>query len=473
MKKRLLLLAPLLAILTLFSSSPVLAASEEWEYNAATIDEAYEIYAGIWGAQTFTVGAESHSITSIRIQAYRELLPGTITASIRAVDGADHPTGSDLCSGTMDGDIMTTGAGGAWYEIDVDDYSLEASTMYAIVVRATAGDVDNSLHWNMDGSAGSYADGQEEYSTNSGVSWDGDSDDDYMFEVWGEHLIAIERAEVYRSYIEDNDMLVVCETNNTYVPYYPDYGVSRYFDIQLTSADGATILAQTVNNMWGNRPQAIYLSADACSSLTSGSAYRIYLYGDFGANPSTYYTLLSADWRGDDKTLLDSWVLLTAHRMESYYDVSFTTFVSEGEVLNTEGGAIFNYGIPLLAEQRPNIFASPVTGEIYESGEVTEGWSGTNWETMVGTDMATFINNGGTLMGMTGQRFGSVLLIIIYVGLAVFLLPRGHSAAGMIAAAPLILLGVWLRLVDAVFIGVMLSILALFIIYHFWVRNTA
>ena len=472
MKKRFLLAIPAALLATMLLATPVLAASEVWESYTANDDSAVEIYGQNWSAQSFTTGTEAHSVTSIRLMLYRELLPGTITVSIKATDTGD-PTGSDLCSGTIDGDTLTTDSAGSWYEIDIDDYSLEASTQYAIVVRAIAGDAANSLWWRMDGSAGAESDGQEELSTNGGVSWTGDADDDYMFEVWGEHLIAITRAEVYRSYIEDNDMLIVCETTNTYVPYYPDYGVSRYFDVQLTSADGATILAQTVNNMWGNRPQAIYLSADAAASLTSGTAYRIYLYGDFGANPSVYYTLQSADWRGDDLTLLDGWVLLTAHRMESYYDVAFTTFVSEGEVLNTEGGVLFNYGIPLLSEVRDNIFASPMAGTVYDSGTVTEGWSGTSWETQVGTDMAAFANSAGTLFGMTGQRFAGVMIIIIYVILAVFLLPRGHSAAGMVAGAPLILLGVWLRVIDAMFIGVMVSILCLFIIYHYWARQAA
>jgi hypothetical protein len=268
-------------------------------------------------------------------------------------------------------------------------------------------------------------------------------------------------------------MLIVCEYINEYVPYYPDYYPSRYFDIQLRSADGATVLAQTVCKAWGDRPGSIYLSSDTASSLTSGSLYRVYLNGDFTGSPSTYYTLQTSDWRGTDLAWLDTWVLLTAHHMESYYDLTLTTYLAGGEALNTEGGVLFMNGVPLLEEVRPDLFSEILYIPGYEPGSGTEGWSSTSWETQVGTDVATAANNIGTILGMTGQRAGGLVIMAIYIGLAVFLLPRGHSVAGMIAAAPLFFLGVWLRLIDAVFMGVMLSILVLFIVYHFWLRNTS
>lgn len=456
----------------LLVTSTVCATGAVWESCTVTADSAVEIYGQNWSAQTFTIGSEAHSVTELRLMLYRELLPGTVTVSIKATDTGD-PVGADLCSGTIDGDTLTTDTAGSWYVVDVDDYSMEASTQYAIVVRAVAGDSTNSLWWKMDGSASTYAGGQEELSTGGGSTWTGDADDDYMFEIWGDNLIDVMKAEAYSGYREEGDLLVVCEYLNTYVPYYPDYDSSRYFDIQLRSANGATVLAQTVCKAWGDRPGSIYLNADAASSLTSGSAYRVYLHGDFTGNPSTYYTLQSADWRGTDFTWLDTWVLLTAHHMESYYGVALTEFQAEREVLNTEGGVLFMNGIPLLEEERPDLFSEILYIPGYEPSSGTEGWSSTSWETQVGTDMAAAINNAGTLFGMTGQRFGGLIIIGIYVILAVFLLPRGHSAAGMIAAAPLFFMGIWLRLVDAVFMGVMLSILAFFIIYHFWLRNTS
>lgn len=470
-KKLLPLLGVFLALL--FTSSAAFAAPAVWESYTANNDTNVELYGAIWSAQTFTTGTEAHSVTEIRILCYKEGNPGTITASIKAVDGSDHPTGADLCSGTANADYFTTGTGGAWYSVDVDDYSLEESTMYALVVRVVAGDASNSLHWNMDGSSAAYADGQEEVSTNSGVSWTGDSDDDYMFEIWGDNLIDIGRAEVYNGYLEDNDTLIVCEYTNTYVPYYPDYDCKRYFDLQLRSADGATLLAQATCQAWDDRPGSIYLSADASASLTIGTAYRVYLYGDFGSNPETYYTLQSADWRGTDFTYLDSWVMLTAHRMESYYGIDLTEYLASGEALSTEGGVLFINGIPLLEQVRPDLFSEIIYVPGYIPGTGTEGWSGTSWETQVGTSGAAGINAVATLFGMTGQRLGGMLIIAGYIGLACFLLPRGHSIAGMIAGAPLIFLGMYLRLIDAVFIGVMLSILVVFIVYHFWVRNTA
>ena len=61
-----------------------------------------------WRAQTFTVGASGHTITSVKLWLYRAGSPGTITVGIRAVDANGHPTGPDLTSGTTNGNTLTT-----------------------------------------------------------------------------------------------------------------------------------------------------------------------------------------------------------------------------------------------------------------------------------------------------------------------------------------------------------------------------
>lgn len=140
-----------------------------------------------WGAQTFTT-ATAHTITSVKLLLYRVLEPGTVTVAIRATSGTPaYPSGSDLCSGTTDGDTLPTASPYQWREITFGTGTdLAASTKYAIVVRVGAdADVNNYVGWRAD-TANGYANGNEVYSTDNGVNWSAHANYDLLFEEWGD-----------------------------------------------------------------------------------------------------------------------------------------------------------------------------------------------------------------------------------------------------------------------------------------------
>ncbi len=139
-----------------------------------------------WGAQTFTPST-SHTIVGVSLLLRRSQgYPGTVTVSIKAVDGSNHPTGTDLCVGTTDGDTLPGGTDEEWRDITFNNVAvLTASTKYAIVVRALEGDRSNTLGWLYDGSDGSYSGGCYEDSTDSGSSWSSDNTSDFMFKEYG------------------------------------------------------------------------------------------------------------------------------------------------------------------------------------------------------------------------------------------------------------------------------------------------
>jgi hypothetical protein len=115
-------------------------------------------------------------------------LPGTITVGIRETDGAGHPTGDDLCSGTTDGNTLTDSWPGEWREITLGTgYNLYPDTKYAIVVRALTGNAANKVRWQGD-LGGTYVGGNEESSGNAGTSWSSAAEDDCVFEEWGEEI---------------------------------------------------------------------------------------------------------------------------------------------------------------------------------------------------------------------------------------------------------------------------------------------
>jgi len=154
-----------------------------YEYYNTGDDSSYPVYGVYWRAQTFTVGATGHTVSSVKLKLWRFGNPETVMVSIRATDGSGHPTGSDLTSGTINGNMLADAFPGQWYEIALVEYSLSANTKYAIVVRALSGNTNNYANWNADRSSSTYAGGNIEYSSNSGGTW-GSGSSDAIFEVW-------------------------------------------------------------------------------------------------------------------------------------------------------------------------------------------------------------------------------------------------------------------------------------------------
>ena len=160
-----------------------------YEYYNTGDDDRRILFGTWWRAQTFTPDT-AHTVTSVKMLLYRTGTPGTITVSIRATS-AGLPTGGDLCSGTTDGDTLTTSTAGEWREISLGaGYSLSASTMYAIVVRALDGSAFASIRLRVDETSPTYTGGTDCYSTNSGSSWTIVFGTDLMFEEWGAGAVA-------------------------------------------------------------------------------------------------------------------------------------------------------------------------------------------------------------------------------------------------------------------------------------------
>jgi hypothetical protein len=156
--------------------------SSKFEYLITGDDSANNPYGATYVAQTFTPQL-SHTIKSVKLLLYRQGNPGTIAVSIRATSSG-KPTGSDLCSGTLNGNTIETSA--TWYEITLGaGIDLVAGTMYAIVVGAPSGSSGNVLFWRRKGTSTLYPRGTDATGLNNGLGpWTAYLND-YMFEEWG------------------------------------------------------------------------------------------------------------------------------------------------------------------------------------------------------------------------------------------------------------------------------------------------
>jgi len=159
-------------------------------YNINDDDAFYDLNYHI--GQTFTP-LLAHTITSVKLKLYRTGIPLLITVNVRATDGDGMPTGPVLCSGTSDGSTLTTDTGGEWREISLGSgYALAANTKYAIILPKR-GDVDNRIWWRRDRTDPTYTRGNPVYSADN-ITWDADLEKEYMFEEWGDPIVALPRS---------------------------------------------------------------------------------------------------------------------------------------------------------------------------------------------------------------------------------------------------------------------------------------
>jgi len=157
-----------------------------FEYYNTGDDGDFQFYGASWAAQTF-VPSKKHTILSVKLKLYRVNSPNTVTVGIRFTDGDGKPTGDDLCSGTTDGNTLTTDSAGEWREITLDTgYNLNVNIKYGIVVRVPNATSGNYLRWREDCTGTGYINGYGLLSGNSGSTWTAYTDIDCMFEEWGE-----------------------------------------------------------------------------------------------------------------------------------------------------------------------------------------------------------------------------------------------------------------------------------------------
>ena len=189
MKRTLLHIALTLVMLTLLVASgltiPAPVAADTLYENYTTGANAAADVSHYWYAQTFTPSI-AHTIIKVGLKLYREGLPGTLTVNIRATDASGHPTGPDLCSGSLYVDtIPTSFATADWFDIYlVGSACLSAGTKYAIVAKAP--DMGTPIvRWCDDNSgSASYIRGNGEYGGPTGTSWQTGTFD-MMFKEWG------------------------------------------------------------------------------------------------------------------------------------------------------------------------------------------------------------------------------------------------------------------------------------------------
>jgi hypothetical protein len=153
----------------------------------------------------------------------------------------------------------------------------------------------------------------------------------------------------------------------------------------------------------------------------------------------------------------------TYQTMKTGAAVVYMTYVADkGWVLNDQGGSIFNVAVPKLQNVRPNIFQVTSNSPIITTTAVsTPGKDKMNYRIVLGSQIAGFIDNLAAGMGIDDPKIaGGTVMVAIYAIFAFGTIIKGFAWAGLIAAFPIVLLGMYYGLLDPQLILIMLVIIA-------------
>ncbi len=459
----------LLPVLPTKTAQAITEVPTIYEYlNTGGDGDSAAIYLERWAAMTFTSKAISHTVKILKLDLKKVGSPGSLTVSIRKADGSYFPTGSDLASGTYNGNYLSTAYSYAEFTLDgpVTELTLEGATKYSILLRALAGDSSNYVMWHQDNDGG-LANAVSVHSTNGGNTYTDDAPKDSLFEVWGNPTIRIDSVNVFSGYISPGDLLFTIYAKNTLRPYYSLQDTKAYFDLVLYQTNGTTVIASRPMLDWGMRPQAIYLNVSAAAPITLGSALVVKIVGSFAADITASRTLASSDWKGNDLTLLDTWVRLTAKDIESSYNSTLLKSVSGiGLVLNSVGAPYFDNGIPGLSNYRPHLFETATVNLASDHTVRTNIYDASkDLTTSIGPNLVTLTTETGALVGMSSHSTISTILFVVFLALCMILFVKGQFLFAVIAALPILFLGMGIGAISFAYVGALCAML--FVVFIF------
>jgi len=258
-------------------------------------------------------------------------------------------------------------------------------------------------------------------------------------------ILRIDDVKVFTDYMNPGDQLYAIAHRIVYESGTPILDVSDYFDLQLWY--GTTLIAQIPVRSWDYKPGSLYMVVGSAPAW--GGDYTIKIVGnpnEWETPPETYRDLTAGDWQGSDLAQLDTWVISLAESLQSYYNTEMVVYTVGGTpVLSSQGGVIFNMGIPGLSTERPHLFKSSIEYAEYEKTEREDKRQPTlDPREKLGPYITDTVEEVGEFVGQDldatlGWSFG-----ILYVfGVFVVGITTGLWIIGFAVLAPIILAGMW------------------------------
>lgn len=193
MKKIILIITILIALITSILPTTVLASDTLFEYYNTGYDNNQKIGYIDWetewvGGQTFTPQV-THNQTSVKLKLFRSGSPGTITCYLFGT-AAGLPVAPILRYKTYNGDSITTNANGEWVEFVWETpYQVTAGVKYAIVLDSL--NKGGSIWWAEDVTSPTYTGGNKIFSVDGSATFTAYAGTDMYFETYGTYPPAV------------------------------------------------------------------------------------------------------------------------------------------------------------------------------------------------------------------------------------------------------------------------------------------
>jgi len=432
----------------------------------------YTVRSNSIAAQTFTVTL-SHDISYISIYGYITGDPSYVQVQLRTANGTVVATSvptknlvyhwfSSKSETSMSSACFTGNETGSWVMCELGHAAKLDPGLYSVVVRAPAGDPANYFNWYYNDGGDPYAGGRAWTSDDDGGTWDEasvDSDDDFMFETWGESGLIMQSVNVYNSFYEDDDWLLVVSYINKAPTYYKSDDIEQYFRLRLTENVTGNVTGETVLRSWDASVASIYLNADEASWLEWETGnFTLDIVATYGDGFLIEHTLVPADFIGDTLNFLDRWCIAQAQWMGTINhgdDMYYLRDTSIGLVMNEKGISKFDLGIPRLGAIRgEHIYESYIDEAILNNlGEPDpQLQSKFVWNTQLGVTLSGILDNLASPFNMSGKILGLIIVIVLYVAVVGVSFPTGHQLAGTSAGFIIILMGMIAGVVDVTWI---------------------
>jgi hypothetical protein len=269
--------------------------------------------------------------------------------------------------------------------------------------------------------------------------------------------------QVFTGFTADGDQLYVFRTTVVY-PFTPDQASYSAYNIQLLSADGTTVIAQTPLMMWGYRPASIYLNPD--DALPWAGAYIIKIVQIADDSINTSVVLSTDNWIRSSGHMekLDTWVEYTTIWMELKDGVdngTYHTAASNQWLLSEEAAAWYVAGVPGLDYVRTNLFLIPsalVPGGPDTTGTYASGLFSGHW----GDYWSGIFDSLGDSVGIGGAWLASLVFLLIAI-IAVYFVRRETNESPVAFAAALPVLGMGVLFGVPLYLVLIFGVVALFL----------
>jgi len=323
-----------------------------------------EIIGAAWRAQTFTAGS-SYTIGKVRLMLAKNgaATAGTVTASIRATAGG-LPTGGDLCSGSLNGNLFNDFSPMAWYWFYLGAGTpLTSGTVYAIVIRAPAASVAIRHRYN---NANAYAGGQKANSADSGATWAANAANDIIFQT-SRPETSISKVTIYGKKVGNPSALLMnVYATSAGLPTGASLKSGTSSTLIETLAENEITLSSALTGLTGNTVYAIMFS----QSGTSASDYYVLMFGkdSFGesivksTNGGSSYSALA------NVNLYSKIYKNTEAAYETINTEMYTIFTTQ-KIAQTFLGIVSTCRTIYLKLRKHGTFASAVTVELRDTSE--------------------------------------------------------------------------------------------------------